>query len=1074
MVAKRLLLYSFGALVVFGLTTFLFLESIINTPLVKSRIVALIEKQVGTPVDPAQLTFFLTPQPGIQVEQLVLPLTRDIGLYIDSVRLDLDMRALFKKKIWISHVSLKEVQIRTASGEDKTGVTFHTPLDFRFPGQQMEHMFALLPDSENQMQVILENTATPQFSSLTGSLWISKTDQTLQFDTQIQDLHVTKAWLSRFFSAPDFRMDQLMSEEARLHVRMNPETGISGKLRLAQFEITSSRLARTPVRGSGMQMRFSYLPDQVSFHVDPVPLEYPFAQVSMAFSNNLALRETALTFQGSRIDIDQARDVTLALAPENPVVQHLFDILREGVASEVNVGFRAASWDTLFDPRQLTLEGTAQNALVKIPNTPLLVSDVSGKAGVSDGRLTILAEKGSIDQTEMYRGLLDIELLHPSHVPFTGEFDLDVDLAEVPEILTRLLPDTLLANEMARVTDLEGHADARLMLAVKDDDPDLLVSVTTEPFSATGFYDRIPFPLAVSQAVFSYEKDQIRITGLSADIGKTRVSGGTAQVTMAETPYLDLSVKGLEIDVQELWPALCEWKPSIIRLWPAKQMSGQLMIDGLRYKGALFDLAQGAFDFTGTGRNIRIGFSSRTNEIHDLKGAFDVSDNRVSVTDLSARITDLDGLSAWIPSAYTAGITPPFQLEAGSVQLQDRQLSVSGQAVLAKNVRLSIQLTGNGLDHLKPDIIQFVHKPLTDAMIFFDRRPETTRVLFEGRLDTRTLETVLDKQSLIYQGLMSLTRGQPVEIFTDEASNLHIRTRWMQLEPLIFLLSDPFASVSSPGFVFPQNSLQLHADRMGYKTFEFSDIDARLTRDRNQTDVQLRSADFCGVEVSGRMEIDLSSPGMHTETTMKVTASKQENIATLISCFYPGTDLMEGEYSLNADLTGNGSVRTLSSDLTGEISFVSENGRIHKMTLLSRLLSVLNILKLPDIRQEGFKYHRIEVNAHMQNRVIHLEKAIIDAENMALLFTGEIHPFENRLNLTCLVAPFKTIDTIVQFIPVVNTILEGRLVSFPAKATGAIDDPVITPLHPSAVGEGLINMFTGLLKSPARLMEKIP
>jgi hypothetical protein len=114
------------------------------------------------------------------------------------------------------------------------------------------------------------------------------------------------------------------------------------------------------------------------------------------------------------------------------------------------------------------------------------------------------------------------------------------------------------------------------------------------------------------------------------------------------------------------------------------------------------------------------------------------------------------------------------------------------------------------------------------------------------------------------------------------------------------------------------------------------------------------------------------------------------------------------------------------------------------------------------------------VEAQMKNGTIHLDKAVIDAENMALFFTGDIHPFENRLDLTCLVAPFKTIDTIVQFIPVVNTILSGRLVSFPAKATGAIDDPVITPLHPSAVGEGLINMFTSLLTSPIRLFERTP
>ena len=93
---------------------------------------------------------------------------------------------------------------------------------------------------------------------------------------------------------------------------------------------------------------------------------------------------------------------------------------------------------------------------------------------------------------------------------------------------------------------------------------------------------------------------------------------------------------------------------------------------------------------------------------------------------------------------------------------------------------------------------------------------------------------------------------------------------------------------------------------------------------------------------------------------------------------------------------------------------------------------------------------------------------------MALVFSGQIFPFENKLNLTCLVAPFKTIDTIIKYIPLINTILSGRLASFPAKASGAINDPTITPLHPSAVGEGIMNLFFDIMKSPARLLESIP
>ncbi len=1072
MVAKRVLLYTAAVLTTAGLAAFVFLEPVINAPPVKSWVVNRIERQTGTRIDPAFLTFRLTPQPGIQVKQLELPLTRDIGLSIDTVHLDLDMQALLKKKIGISRIFLKDLNLRTATGEGGTGLTFHEPLDFQFPKEQTARMFALLPDTGNQMQVVFENSETRQFSSLTGSLWISKTEQILQFDTRIQDLNVKRDWLARFFSAPDFRLDQLTSKIARLHVRLNPETGITGRLSLDRFEIISSRLTTAPVSGNETRMHFSYQPDQVSFHLDPTALKYPLAQVSMSFSNNLAQKETALTFQGRQVDIAQAREASLALGPDSQVVRELFGILQNGMASEVSVGFHADSWNSLFDPRHLILEGTAEKARVNIPATPLIAEDVNGTARVSDGILTIVTGTGTVDRSDMRKGSLSIDLLHPSHVPFTGDFDLNVDLAEVPAVLARLLPDTKLAQEMARVSGVSGRTSARLTLAVEKDQPDLLVTITTPPFSATGAYDRIPFPLSVSRAGFSYENGRIRIAGLSGSIGNNRVTNATAQITVGKTPYLDLSVENLEIDVQDTWPKLYSWKPFQTRMEPVKQMAGHLMIGRLAYQGPLFDLVQGRFDFAGTARDIRIGFSSDSHEILGLSGAFQASENRAGITDLTARITDLDWLSRWIPPAYTAGIALPLQMEAGGLHLDHGRMSVSGQAALAPNVRLSVRMTGNGPDDLKPEIIELEHKPLTDAVIRFVREPETTRVRFHGRLDTRTLESVLDRHSPFHQSLTALTGGQPVEIISDHGDNLRMHFRLLQLDDLAKRMNQ--ALPQNMPFVLPWKNLTIHADRLIYGPLVFSGINAGILWDGNGPDMVLETADLCGVRIAGRMEMDLSTPDRQAATEITATASDKENLASLVSCFFPDMRLMDGNYSLNAALSGTGPVRRIPRDLTGEIAFESKNGRIHKMTLLSRLLSVLNILKIPDIRQEGFRYHRIQVKGHMKNGGIHLETAVIDAENMALFFTGDVHPFENRLDLTCLVAPFKTIDTIVQFIPVVNTILEGRLVSFPAKATGPINDPVITPMHPSAVGEGLINMFTSLLKSPARLLERVP
>ncbi|MBT5988796.1 hypothetical protein HOG75_03710, partial [bacterium] len=154
-----------------------------------------------------------------------------------------------------------------------------------------------------------------------------------------------------------------------------------------------------------------------------------------------------------------------------------------------------------------------------------------------------------------------------------------------------------------------------------------------------------------------------------------------------------------------------------------------------------------------------------------------------------------------------------------------------------------------------------------------------------------------------------------------------------------------------------------------------------------------------------------------------------------------------------------------------------EKGRIYKLTLISRILSILNVSKIfrgkfPNVTQNGFAYNKIILEADIKDSIIYLTKAIIDGQDMALIFSGWIDPANDTLDLTCLVAPFKTIDLIIKKIPIVNTLLGGRLVSVPIKASGKLSDPVVVPLHPSAVGDGLISMMSDILKTPVKLWDK--
>jgi hypothetical protein len=106
----------------------------------------------------------------------------------------------------------------------------------------------------------------------------------------------------------------------------------------------------------------------------------------------------------------------------------------------------------------------------------------------------------------------------------------------------------------------------------------------------------------------------------------------SAKVMLDETPLLDLSADGLDLDIREIWPKVSLWKPVSSRMEPVTDMSGKLIVSRLHYKGPMFELNQGEFNIAGTGQDIRIGISSRPHEIHQMSGVFDVSENAMDIS----------------------------------------------------------------------------------------------------------------------------------------------------------------------------------------------------------------------------------------------------------------------------------------------------------------------------------------------------------------------------------------------------------------------------------------------------------
>ncbi|MEE4365369.1 MAG: AsmA-like C-terminal domain-containing protein [Desulfotignum sp.] len=1074
MVKKRTALYAAACAIALALAAFFLLEPALNSRYIKLQIAAFIEKKTGAVLAPDQMVFTVFPHPGMRLTAADLPLTRAMGLQINAMQIQLDMGQILRGRVMVSKIMLEDLDVwfTPAPDSEDTQQTFHDTFLVQFPQKQVNQVFALFADNQKEITLVLKNKKSDFFQSLDGTLKISKSEQTMVFNTRIQDLHIKKKDMPLLFSLENFPLNTLESPGAHLQIQLDARSGFTGNLTMAQFLITSDQLPDKAITGSKIACEFGFSQGLLFFDLAPVQMDYPDARVSVNFADERSRQKTALTFTGNTIDIAQAREASLAMAPENQVVLQLFDILRQGTASSISVAFHGDSVNTLFDGKKMVLEGTAENAVVKIPETRLMAADVAGSARVTQGVLEITAARGQVKHSHIRQGQLAIDLMNHQDIGFKGTFDLDVDLSEVPGILIPLLPETMLATELARVRRIQGRVDTRLDLGMAPGQKDVTVMVSADPFSGTGYYDRIPFPVTISSGRFQYSEDRVLLTGFAGRIGTNPFTGVSAQVDFSRNALVTLSAKTFDLNIADM----LSWEPLLPTLktymGPVEHLQGQLKFDQIHFTGPAFAPDQWAWKLFGEGSEIQAGFFQDTREIQHGSGRFAISEKTVSVENIKAVFTDLHWLSRALGPDLAASITVPLSLEKGKVDISATSAAMDGQLTFPANAGLSIQLSGNTLQDLKPQMVKLKHGADTDASVMFDWHKDPPIFLFEGKLNTRTLSDMVKKNSKFHKHLTAVTGGVPMIFFTKNNFILQVDTPQLHLEPLLPAID---GIKTKPSVLMPAHkSLRLQADRLAYGKYSFADIKAVIGFDRHVKEIQLDSAELCGLAISGSVRREPGQTLSEARFHATIQAMEQQDITPALSCLFPDLNLMDGAYSFAAHLTGKGFSSADKDNVNGRISFSSHNGRIHKMTLLSRLLSVLNILKLPDITQHGFRYRSVLVEARVEKGVIHLEKAVIDAENMALFFSGQIFPFGNKLNLTCLVAPFKTIDTIIKYIPMINTILSGRLASFPAKATGAINDPVITPLHPSAVGEGIMNLFMDIMKSPARLLESIP
>jgi hypothetical protein len=265
--------------------------------------------------------------------------------------------------------------------------------------------------------------------------------------------------------------------------------------------------------------------------------------------------------------------------------------------------------------------------------------------------------------------------------------------------------------------------------------------------------------------------------------------------------------------------------------------------------------------------------------------------------------------------------------------------------------------------------------------------------------------------------------------------------------------------------------LRLASEQLSYKDFTWAPFHADIVLEKDALDININEAVVCGISTPGTVSIQDKDIEFH----MQLISSNQPLEPTL-SCLSDKKTRVTGTYDLEGQVMAQGESQDLIKSLSGKLTFRADSGQVRKGVVLDRTFEFLNKTEnlekeFPDMKKEAFSYRFIEAEGNFEKGILNMNKLIIDSATTEIAGQGDIDLFDSKLDLNLLVAPIKSVDSIVKKIPLVGSITGGTIISVPVKVKGSFDDPKVSYLSASAIGSGLLKAMQGTLKAPIRIFK---
>lgn len=603
----------------------------------------------------------------------------------------------------------------------------------------------------------------------------------------------------------------------------------------------------------------------------------------------------------------------------------------------------------------------------------------------------------------------------------------------------------------------------------------------------------LPTDLRVNQGLFAWQGSQFEFSDVAAAMGQSSVTGISGRANWKKKPILSARSGLAIIYPEDINPLVFSDKNLSTALNRFKPVKGKLAFERMTYSGPIGAGLQKQAAFSADVKQVTLDSKQLPGPLQVTRGQISWRKNQLRIADIDARMgksqisqfsatVDLQRqiffrLNAKTANLFAAEIYPflvsferilpdinAFSATQGTLVLSDVNLGGPVDAPARWDYAMTATMQNLAVSWAA------LANPVTINSGSFTIATQISDSAVHKKLDLTAATLSWGDHHLVLLGKMQVS-GPDILLEIDvDADSL----AWDQINTVLDYMAQkkgPADPRAAPANL--RGTIQVKSDSFFYDSYVVRPLEADISFKPDKVVVGVSKADICGVSFRGLLNVSDRTLDLYL-----VPTAVNYQLASTLACLTGKKDLVTGTYNFNGEILAKAKPEAISRTLTGKLAFSAESGRIYRFGLLAKLLAILNVTEIyrgevPDLTGEGFAYHSMSASAKLQGDKIVMEECFIDGASMGIACEGEIDLVDKQMNLLILVAPFKTVDRIVEIIPLIGGVMGGKLISIPFRAKGELSDPDVYALPPTAVGSGILGILERTLKLPITIIQPL-